>query len=519
MQAFGDSGARGAVTGGTLAFDGLAKSYGATLALDRFTHVFEPGRVHALMGKNGSGKSTLVKLISGAVQPDSGTVALDGVPLAFAGPADAQRAGIATIHQELSVVPSLSIGENIFLGRLPVKRRLGLPVVDWDAVYGGAASLLHEMGLDIDPHRLASNLSLGQQQIIEIVKAMSFAPKILLLDEPTSALAAREVEQLFALVRRLRSRDVTMIYITHRMNELFEIADTCTVLRDGALVGSIEMRDASPARIVGMMFGDVAHAKRPPRIAIDRGGAPALEVSGLSREGAFSGISFSLYPGEILGLAGLLGSGRTEVLRAVFGADPVDAGTVAVGGRMMAGNASPKVMKARGLGYTPENRKEVALVQILSTHDNLCLASLPGIAPHGLITRAMEVPFVRRQLGGLGIKAEPMLPVASLSGGNQQKVVIGNWLNTGPRVMLFDEPSRGVDVHARRQIFDIIWDEARKGLASIFVSTELEELLEVTDRILVMRHGRIVAEVMPETTSLTELYALCMQDSGRRRAA
>ncbi len=505
--------------GGRLNFVALTKAYGPTLALDRFSHAFASGRVHALMGKNGSGKSTLVKILSGAVAADSGTMSLDDVPLAFASPADALAAGIATVHQELSVVPSLSIGENIFLGRLPVKSRLGVVTVDWQLLYSEAAALLHGMGVDIDPRQAAATLSVGQQQIIEIVKAMSFGPKILLLDEPTSALAQKEVEQLFALIRRLKARGVTMIYITHRMNELFEIADTCTVLRDGALVGSIDMAAAGPALIVEMMFGDVAHAKRPPRLAIARSGTPTLSVRGLSRQGSFHDVSFDLYPGEILGLAGLLGSGRTEVLRAVFGADPVDAGTIALGGKVLAGPTSPKAMKARGLGYTPESRKELALVQMLSTHDNLCLASLPGIAPRGLITRAMEGPFVTRQIGGLGIKAEPMLPVASLSGGNQQKVVIGNWLNTGPKVMLFDEPSRGVDVHARRQIFDIIWGQARQGLSSIFVSTELEELLEVTDRILVMRHGRIVAEVMPEAITLSELYALCMQEGAESRAA
>jgi ABC-type sugar transport system ATPase subunit len=503
---------------GSLALDGLSKAYGGTVVLDGFTHVFEPGRVHALMGKNGSGKSTVVKILSGSVQPSAGTISVDGRGLNFNGPADAMAAGIATVHQELSVIPTLSVGENIYLGRLPGRRRFGLETVDWEALYKGAADLLHSMDLDIDPRQPASALSVGQQQVIEIVKAMSFSPKILLLDEPTSALATKEVEQLFALVRRLRDRGVTMIYITHRMNELFEIADTCAVLRDGRFIGSVEMANATQQKIVEMMFGDVAKAKRPPRRAIDRTVEPVLEVRNMSRGDVFSDVTFAVYPGEILGIAGLLGSGRTEVLRAVFGADRADSGTVVVDGSDLAG-ATPTTMKAHGLGYTPENRKEFGLVQNLSTHANLCLASLAGIAPRGWITRAMEQPFVRRQINGLGIKAEPMLPVSSLSGGNQQKVVIGNWLNTDPKVMLFDEPSRGVDVHARRQIFEIIWEQARSGLSSIFVSTELEELLEVTDRILVMRHGRIVKEVFPEAISLTELYELCMKDPAQGMAA
>ncbi|MBN9274012.1 MAG: sugar ABC transporter ATP-binding protein, partial [Mesorhizobium sp.] len=345
---------------GSLAFSGLTKAYGSTVVLDRFTHVFAPGRVHALMGKNGSGKSTLVKVLSGAVQPSAGTIHLDGAQLAFASPADAMAAGIATVHQELSVIPSLSIGENIYLGRLPTKRRFGVAVVDWEKLHAGAAALLHDMGLDLDPRQPASALSVGQQQVIEIVKAMSFNPKILLLDEPTSALASREVEQLFALVRRLRARGVTMVYITHRMSELFEIADECVVLRDGALIGAIEMADATPQKIVNMMFGDVANTKRPARVPIDRTVRPVLEVRNLTSANRFSEISFDLYPGEILGFAGLLGSGRTEILRAVFGADRADGGTVAVDGKVVDG-ATPRRMKAHGLGFTPETRKAVAL--------------------------------------------------------------------------------------------------------------------------------------------------------------
>jgi ABC-type sugar transport system ATPase subunit len=295
------------------------------------------------------------------------------------------------------------------------------------------------------------------------------------------------------------------------MSVLFESADTCTVLRDGQLAGSVELADATPASIVEMMFGETAHDRRPVRRKIDRSGAPVLAVRGLTRHGAFEGVSLDVHRGEILGIAGLLGAGRTELMRAIFGADPADAGSVTLDGANVT-SATPKAMKKAGLGYTPENRKEVGLVQILSTHDNLCMASLGRIAPRGLITRGREQRAVARQIADLAIKVpEPMLPVASLSGGNQQKVVIGNWLNTEPRVMFFDEPSRGVDVQAKRQIFDIIWDQAERGLAAIFVSTELEEVLEVADRILVMRQGRIVAEVDPTATTLSELYRLCME--------
>jgi ribose transport system ATP-binding protein len=497
---------------GRLEFNAVSKAYGPTVALSRFSHVFAPGKVHALMGKNGSGKSTLVKILAGVVQPSEGTLRVGGVPAVFNSPHDAFGAGVVTVHQELSLIPSLSIGENIFLGRLPMTSRLGVRVIDWARMHRDAATLLAEMGLDLDTHQTVSTLSVGQQQVVEIAKAMSFKPSVLLLDEPTSALASREVSLLFTLVRRLRDRGVTILYITHRMNELFQIADTCTVLRDGTFAGSIDMAEATADRIVEMMFGETAKAKRPTRRTIDRNGPPLLDVKGLTRNGVFSDISFKIHPGEILGIAGLLGAGRTEVLRAVFGADPVDAGTVSVNGRTYQ-RPSLKAMKAAGLGYTPENRKEAGLVQILSTHDNLCLASLSRIAPSGVVSRAGEQGFVDRQISDLAIKVpDPLLPVSSLSGGNQQKVVIGKWMNTAPKVMFFDEPSRGVDVQAKRQIFDIIWRKAAEGVAAVFVSTELEEVLEVADRILVMRQGRIVAEVDPTEVTLNDLYGICMED-------
>lgn len=497
--------------GGRLEFEAVTKLYGQTVALSDFTHSFQPGRVHALMGKNGSGKSTLVKMLAGATTPTLGRIRVSGEDAHFQSPHDAFAAGIVTVHQELSLIPELSIGENIFLGRLPRTARFGVPVVDWRKLHHDAERLMAEMGLDLDPRMPVSSLSVGQQQVVEIAKAMSFDPSILLLDEPTSALATREVKQLFGLVERLRARGVTMIYITHRMNELFEVANTCTVLRDGNLIGSVDMSEATSASIVEMMFGDSAHAVRPTRRAIDRSGVPILRVEGLSRGHAFQDVSFKLQRGEILGIAGLLGSGRTELMRSIFGADRADGGIIAIDGRVVE-NPTPKSMREAGLGYTPENRKEVGLVQMLPTADNLCMASLTAIAPTGLVSRSKERPFVERQIADLQIKAgDPGLPVSSLSGGNQQKVVIGKWLNTGPRVMFFDEPSRGVDVQAKRQIFDIIWRKATEGLAAIFVSTELEEVLEVADRILVMHHGRIVAEVDPAETSLTELYRLCME--------
>ncbi len=489
----------------------LSKIYGNVVALDGFTHMFERSRIHALMGKNGSGKSTLVKMLSGVVQPTAGAMSLNGQDATFKSPRDAFDANIVTVHQELSLVPELSVAENIFLGRLPKTTSFGLTRIDWTSAHRKTADLLDRMGLDIDPAARIKTLSVGQQQTIEIAKAMSFDPALLLLDEPTSALASREVEMLFALLRTLKDRGVTMMYISHRLSELSEIADTVTVLRDGHHIASVEMAQSSNQEIVGMMFGDVARAKRPARTAGSSRREPILSVRNLTREHAFENVSFDLHPGEVLGIAGMLGAGRTELLRGIFGADPVDSGEIIVDGRKV-DHPDPRLMTALGLGYTPENRKEVGLVQDHSIHSNLSMASLRRNAPKGLITKSAEKPGVRKQVEQLHIKiGGPDDPVSSLSGGNQQKVVIGNWLNTHPKIMFFDEPSRGVDVHAKQQIFQIIWEQAEKGLSSIFVSTELEELLDVCDRILVMKDGRMVGELDPADTDLTELYAACME--------
>jgi ABC-type sugar transport system ATPase subunit len=345
--------------------------------------------------------------------------------------------------------------------------------------------------------------------MVEIAKAMSYHPRVLILDEPTSALARHETESLMRVVRKSREQGLIVIYITHKLNEIRGIADYVTVLRDGLFIGSLPMEEASPKTIVDMMFGEAAIRQRPENLVVHD--EAALEVSSLSRAGKYEDVSFVLKKGEILGIAGMLGAGRSELRRGIFGADPVDSGSVTLGGKKVARPAI-RAMKELGLGMTPENRKDEGLVQGMSIADNLCYASLDAIGRHGLITAGLQAPVVRRWVTELEIKlAGPALPVSSLSGGNQQKVVVGNWLNTGPRVMFFDEPSRGIDVLAKQQIFQIMWELSRKGLSVVFVSSELEELLEVCHRILIMAGGRITGEVRPEKTSLDELYALCME--------
>ncbi|NNU62852.1 sugar ABC transporter ATP-binding protein [Ochrobactrum soli] len=494
---------------GAIELTKVTKSYNGTLALKDVSHSFEPGRVHALMGKNGSGKSTLIEILAGSISPTLGELAVNGEKVAFTGPKDALAAGIVTVHQELSLVPSLSIAENVYLGRLTKKRRLSLPVVDWRALVEQTTALLEDLGIDLDASTLVSRLTVGQQQTIEIIKAIASAPSILLLDEPTSALAAHEVEQLFALIRRLRARGVTIIYITHRMNELFEICDTCTVLRDGAYIGSVELKASSPDQIVEMMFGERSAAPIARRHY--QAAEPVLQIRNLSRKNAFSNISFDLHKGEILGIAGLLGSGRTELLRSIFGADPFDEGEIRLGGQLIE-MPSPRRMKALGIGYTPEDRKHSALVQMLPVRSNLVLANLPAISSLGVVNKEREKELVATQIAGLSIKVpDDALPVSRLSGGNQQKVVVGNWLNTRPRIIFFDEPTRGIDLRAKEQMFEIIAEQASKGVSCIFVSSELEEVHNIADRILVLKQGQLVADLDPNQLKLAELYRFCMK--------
>ncbi len=482
----------------------IIKNYPGTVALNNVSVSFESGKVHALVGKNGSGKSTLLKTFSGAVEPSSGEILIDGIPMKFNDPGDAFAKGIATVYQELSLIPGLSVAENIFLGRLPMKGK----IVDWKKTYSMAEELLKELNIDISPDEMVYTLSVGQCQMIEIAKAMSFKPKVLQLDEPTSALAKNEIQSLFKMIRDLKKKDVIIIYVSHRLHELWEIADTCTVLRDGSLIGTVPMKEASHKQIITMMFGDVEIRRRPEDLEVSE--EIVLEVRNLCRKNKFEDVSFQLRKGEILGIAGMLGSGRTELLKSIFGADPFDSGEIHVNGKHVA-KPTPERMKKAGIALTPEDRKQEGLIQIQSVKENLCVASLDLIAKGQFMRKDIEQEFVQRQVNDLEIKVASVDHlISSLSGGNQQKVVVGNWLNTSPKVMFFDEPSRGIDVNAKQQIFQIIWNQSRKGISSIMVSSELEELLEVCHRILIVREGRVAGEVRPEELTIEDLYSLCM---------
>jgi ribose transport system ATP-binding protein len=482
----------------------IRKVFPGTVALDDVSASFESGKVHALVGKNGSGKSTLLKIFSGAQGATEGDIILDGQVMKFANTMDAFKNGIATVYQELSLIPGLSVTENILIGRLPMKNK----IIDWKTAQKQVKKLLSELNINIPADTLVADLSMWQRQMVEIAKAMSFNPKVLQLDEPTSSLARHEVESLFKIIRSLKGKDVIIIYVSHKLDELWQIADTCTVIRDGKYIGKVEMKDTSHKELIDMMFGDINIPKIPEDLMVSD--EVVLEVKNLTRKNKFENVSFKLRKGEVLGIAGMLGSGRTELLKSIFGADPFDSGEIIFNNEVLK-KASLKKMKDGGLALTPEDRKHEGLILQATIADNLCYASLNALSRFGFMQKRKEKEYINKEIKDLQIKVSSAdLPVESLSGGNQQKVVIGNWLNTDPKVMFFDEPSRGIDVNAKQQIFRIIWEQSRKGVSSIMVSTELEELLEVCQRIIIMRQGRIVGEVNPKEIRNIELYTLCM---------
>ena len=494
-----------------LTLEGLYKRYPGVVALDHVDFSLEAGEVRALLGKNGAGKSTLVKILSGAVKQDSGTIKLDGKPITINSPRDAFDQGIYTVYQEMSLVPGLTDAENILLGRWPQRSMLGLGrMVDHQEIRRVAGQALEELEVDIDLSEKVSRLDVAQQQMFEIAKAISFDPRVLVLDEPTSALASSEVSVLHRLVRRLVKQDRAVIYVTHRLQEIPHVADSVTVLRDGLNVGTIPVNEATPERISHMMIG--FDWQRTERERKNNVGQAKLSVRGLSRKHVLHNISFEVRSGEVLGIAGLMGSGRTELLRSIFGLDPVDSGTIAVDGEII-NTRSPIAMKLHGVGMTPEDRKHDGLVLSSSVKTNLTLASLHLMNKVGVLDFGREQAMANEMVESMSIKASTLdVKVRTLSGGNQQKVVIGNWLNTRPSVLIMDEPTRGIDIQAKEQIFDLMRELAHRGLAVLFVSSEIEEVLDVADRILIMNQGRITGEVLPDQINLETLLALVMEE-------
>ena len=467
-----------------------AKSFGAVQALVDGSVDLRGGEVHALLGENGAGKSTLVKILAGVHQPDSGTLTVNGREVTLHGPAAARAAGIAVIYQEPTLFPDLTVAENMFVGRQPLRQGRR---IDRRAMQDEAAAIFKRLGVPLDPARIARGLSIADQQVVEIGKALSLEAKVIVMDEPTAALSAAEVDRLFEVIRTLKSQDAAVLFISHRLEEVFEICQAVTVMRDGRHVMSSDLAGLTANDLVRAMVGREL-AERPPEVAGAKPGEPVLIVDRLTREGMFTDISLTVKSGEIVALAGLVGAGRSEVARAVFGIDRYDGGHVTVHGKQLK-KASPTSAMAAGIGFVPEDRRQQGLVMDMSIQQNVALASLGALQRGGLIRTSAERAMATDWASRLKIKYGRLTdPVAMLSGGNQQKVVLAKWLGRKPELLIVDEPTRGIDVGTKAEVHNLLTDLARNGVAILMISSELPEVLGVADRILVMREGHLVAE-------------------------
>ena len=469
---------------------GISKSYGGVQAVADVSFGIEPGTVHALVGENGAGKSTLVKIVTGVIEPDDGELLIDGEPVSVGDAQRAHRLGIVAMYQEPTVFPDLSVAENVFAGRHP---RTRVRTVDWRAMEDEAMRILRDLGVDLAAGTPVRGLGVADRQLLEIAKALSTNARLLIMDEPTAALSPNEVENLFETVRKLRERGVAVIYISHRLEEVGVLADTVTVLRDGRHIETRPAGELSHGEIIRLMVGRSLDALFPKEEA--EIGDVVFKADGLSRRGVFADISFDLRRGEIVGLAGFVGAGRTEVARSIFGVDPLDGGRIEIEGRPFRPR-SPRAALRRGLAYLPEDRLHEGLVQPMSISDNTSMAVLPAVTAAGFLRPRLERSLARRFMQQLSIKAtSPAQVVRSLSGGNQQKVVLGKWLAAEPRILILDEPTHGVDVGTKADVHRTISHLAAQGLTILLISSELPEILGMSDRVLVMREGRVVAEL------------------------
>ena len=468
----------------------LEKSFPGVRALSGVSFDVAPGEVHALLGENGAGKSTLIKIVSGVFRPDRGAILIDGEAKAFQRPADARRAGVATIYQELLLFPELTVAENIFMGHAP---RAALGRLDWRAMQARAEELLGSLEIhDLAADRIVGTLSVGNRQRVEILRALSQNARLLIMDEPTAALTEHDVARLFAIVRLLKSRGVGIIYISHRMDEIFAIGDRVTVLRDGAQVGTRRVSQTTSGELVQMMVGRKID-NLFPKVSVPIGG-PVLETRDLLRRPMTKSVSLTVHAGEIVGLAGLVGSGRSEFAQTVFGVTPAESGVIRLAG-VSATIGSPTAARALGIAYVPEDRGVQGLVRAMSVLQNFSLAALSGVSRAGFINRSAERRLAEEGVARFSVKTSSLDQVAGrLSGGNQQKIVLGKWLANNPRLLILDEPTRGIDVGAKAEIHRLMGELAGKGLAILMISSELPEVLGMSDRVLVMREGRLVAE-------------------------
>jgi simple sugar transport system ATP-binding protein len=492
---------------------GIGRSFPGVRALDGVDLMLRAGEINALMGQNGAGKSTLIKVLTGVCAPDVGTIELDGVAIRPGSPLAALRLGISTVYQEVNLCPNLSVAENIFAGRYPRRpwRRGG--GIDWSALNERARTLLGELNLGLDVTRLLASYPVAIQQMVAIARAVSTAARVLILDEPTSSLDEDEVERLFALLDRLRRQGLAILFVTHFLDQVYAIADRITVLRNGRLVGEYRVQDLGHGALVAAMVGrevaivtGASPAGAEPRPST----VPVLAARGIARRGSLHPVDIELRRGEIVGLAGLLGSGRTELARLLFGLDRADAGHTLLDGKPHE-LAAPSAAVACGMAFCPEERKTEGVVADLSVRDNIVLALQARLGLWRRLTDKQQRAIAERFVKTLDIRtASVEAPLGQLSGGNQQKVLLARWLATEPRVLILDEPTRGVDVAARQEIMNLVVALARDGLAVLFISAEIEEVIRVSDRILVMRDRRPAGE-LPAGCDEHAVYALIAQ--------
>ncbi|MDB4885171.1 MAG: rbsA, ribose transport system ATP-binding protein [Gemmatimonadetes bacterium] len=489
-----------------LRMEGITKRFGSATALDAVDLVLQRGEVHALVGENGAGKSTLVKILTGAYRRDTGTVELEGQPVSFDTPAEAQAAGVCAVHQEIHLLTHRTVAENIYLGREP--RRWGF--VDWRRMNADAAALLLDLGLDMQPDAVVGSLNTARQQMVAIARGVSLGARVLVLDEPTSSLSPREVSILYALVARLKAQGTAIVYISHRFDELYAICDRVTVLRDGRLVETRPLAGLERLDLVCLMLGKrrdelrhgtTAFAEHQARTAGEPTTAPLLETEHVGGGSRLRDVSLQVRRGEIVGLAGLLGSGRTETARAVFGADPCARGKVSIQGKRLDARSPDDAIRA-GIGFVSEDRKAEGIIPELSIRENLTLAALPLLTRYGVVSRRRQREMVDRFMERLGIKASSAdQRIRELSGGNQQKVLLARWLCTSPRLLILDEPTRGIDIGAKGEIQGLVNELATDGMAVLMISSELEELVEGSTRVVVLRDGESVAELSGDQLS------------------
>ncbi|MEX2172119.1 MAG: sugar ABC transporter ATP-binding protein [Pirellulales bacterium] len=493
-----------------LRLQAIAKNFPGVKALQRVHLEVNRGEIVAIVGENGAGKSTLLKVLGGIHAADEGDIFIDGERQRFDGVRDSMQCGIALIHQELNLADNISIGENIFLGRYPSRGPRWLSLTDKASLYQRAAELLQMVGLRVEPHTLVARLSVGQQQLVEIAKALSAKARILVFDEPTSSLTLTEAERLLALVERLREQGTAILYVTHRLAEVTRLADRVIVLRDGEHVGTLRGEEITEPRLISLMVGRDLEALFHQKSEHAKPGVPALDVHDLQHDNAAGPISFSIQPGEIVGFAGIVGAGRSELAKALFGVDRQRGGEIRVHGEVTQIRTPRDAIRAR-IALVPEDRKLLGLILPMAIRINISLASLPQASWLGWLNRRDERRLTRELMERLAIRAKHSEQrVLELSGGNQQKVALAKWLALAPSVLILDEPTRGVDVGAKQEIYRLMRQAAERGMGIMMISSEMEEIVGVADRVLVMREGRIVGELLDEAINEQNVLRLAV---------